>query len=353
MILGKLTPGCFAKVVGTLKRTCHFVRIFQNMAPPDTFRCRLRFRVQKKLNISAREHVFRVRGRDIVLAPPLSDQNIADSEWLVFNARGFATEPEATEFGHKLRAALEVSSVATRFGVDAGQDRATSGLGALYREQIAEQTGTLIRNNIHGVDVFVDSPNVRILHSSITGVVLAGPEPLLSDLDGLHDIAVNASPRSKDVILLLNAALMQPHPVAQIVFAFSAVEMLGQLQTDWTDDQKRLLEKLANDAETSSTVNAAEGNEIALAIRRSHRLSLRQGVLRLLDDLDLAALKPAWDKAYEERSTLIHGLAPQPGVDYSDLARRVVSLCGRILLKAIAAEIPEANRHVDKFYEPA
>ena len=62
---------------------------------------------------------------------------------------------------------------------------------------------------------------------------------------------MNASPLAKDVILLLNVALMQPHPVAQIVFAFSAVEMLGQQQTDWTDDQKRLLEKLAEDAKTS------------------------------------------------------------------------------------------------------
>src|SRR3989442_4062252 len=322
------------------------------MAAPDTFRCRLRFRVLTHLNIRARKHTFRVRGHDVVLSPPLPDQNISDSDWLVCNARGFATETEATEFGHKLRAALEISSVSTRLGVDAGTDIATTGLGAVFKRQIAKQNGPLIRDNIHGVDVFVDDPSIRFMDITATGGALAEAEPVMSDLDYLYDIAVNASPLAKDVILLLNVALMQPHPVAQIVFAFSAVEMLGQQQTDWTDDQKRLLEKLAEDAKTSSTVNATEVSEVALAIGRSHRLSLRQGVLRLLDNLDLAALKPAWDETYDERSSLIHGLAPRPGVDYSDLARRAVNLCGRILLKAIATEIPEANRYVNKYYEP-
>ncbi|HTL01862.1 MAG TPA: hypothetical protein VL243_06530 [Vicinamibacterales bacterium] len=46
----------------------------------------------------------------------------------------------------------------------------------------------------------------------------------------------------------------------------------------------------------------------------------------------------------------MHGLAPRPGADYGDLAHRTVSLCGQILLKAAAAEIPQADRHVAKMY---
>lgn len=299
--------------------------------------------------MKTRDHRLQVAGHEVVLSPPLPDQDIADNEWLIFNAWGFATEAEAREFGHRLRAALEVSSVATRLGVDAGRDLATAGLGKHVRQRIAEQTGALVRDNVHGLDVFVDNPNVRIFNLSGSGTVRANPEPLLSDLDGLHVVAANASPRSKDVILLLNAALMQPNPVAQIVFAFSAVEMLGQ-QATWTGGQKRLLEKLAEEAEASSMANAAERSEVAEAIRSSHRLSLRQGVLRLMDALDLMPLKPVWDKTYAERSTLVHGLAPRPGADYGDLAFRTVSLCGRILLKAVAAEIPAANHHVDRFY---
>ena len=43
-------------------------------------------------------------------------------------------------------------------------------------------------------------------------------------------------------------------------------------------------------------------------------------------------------------------LAPRPGADYGDLAHRTVSFCGQILLKAAAAEIPQADRHVATMY---
>jgi hypothetical protein len=206
-----------------------------------------------------------------------------------------------------------------------------------------------MRDNIHGLDVFVDDPLVPIFAVQMTATVRASPDPFLGDLDALFDVAVNLTKRTQDVILLLNAALMQSNPVAQIVFAFSAVEMLGQ-QRPWTDEQKRLLAQLATAAKASTLASVGERAEVADAIRNSHGLTLLQGVLRLLDDLGLGDLKKPWDAIYKERSTLVHGLAPQPGVDYTDLAHRAVGLCGRILLKVVAAEIPTADRYVDRFY---
>jgi len=132
---------------------------------------------------------------------------------------------------------------------------------------------------------------------------------------------------------------MQREPVAQIVFAVSAVEMLGQDEA-WSENQKRLLETLSIDAREANIGSIEERTEVALALTKSiHRLSLRQGVLRLLDRLGLSHLKKEWDSLYGERSALVHGLAPRPGVEYSTLAYRTVSLCGQILTKAIATEI--------------
>ena len=89
---------------------------------------------------------------------------------------------------------------------------------------------------------------------------------------------------------------------------------------------------------------------MADAIDHLQRLSLRQGVLRLLADLGIGHLRPLWDKTYAERSTLIHGLAPKPGADYSEFANRVVNLCGYILMKAIAIDVPLADQHAEKIY---
>lgn len=321
-------------------------------APVTTFRARLRFRLLKKLSINEPEHRLTVAGREVVLSSPVPDTPICDSEWLVMNARGFSTEDEARNFGHKLRSAIELASVSTRLGVDAGRDLATSGLGRAVKDHIAKETGTLARDNVHGLDVFEDNPNVRIFNLSATGTIHAGPEhPFLHVVTEIHEAAPLASARARDVILLLNYALMRAEPVAQIVFAFSAVEMLGQSES-WTEDQKRLLSEVADAAEGTSTGNADERKEVADAIRKSlHRLTLRQGVLRLLDALELAHLKKDWDAIYAKRSTLVHGLAPRPGADYGELAFRAVSLCGQILLKAIAADVPAANRYADKFYE--
>jgi hypothetical protein len=148
----------------------------------------------------------------------------------------------------------------------------------------------------------------------------------------------------------MNYALTRSDPVAMIVFAVSAVEMLGQ-EEQWSEAQIQLLAQLADAAEKCSSNSIDERREVAEAIRRNfHKLSLRQGVIRLLVSLNLNLLKKKWDELYNERSTLVHGLAPRPGIDYGDLASRTMGLCGRILLTAVAREVEGADKHLDKFY---
>lgn len=207
------------------------------MNNPETFRVRFRFRLQKKLNIESVDYKFNVGAYEIVLSPQLSDVKICDSEWLVMNARGFESEGQAKTFAEKLKTACEVSSIATRLGVDSGVDRPTAAVGELVKKQTLGETGIKIRDNVHGVDVFPDDPNTRIFHMNATGTVRASPDPFLSDLSNLYNLVESLSQQTKDIVLLLNYALMRPEPVAQIVFSFSAVEMLGQSE-EWNTAQK-------------------------------------------------------------------------------------------------------------------
>jgi len=315
-----------------------------------TFRVRFLFRVGKKLNISRNEYRFNVGKHEVALSTQTSDVAISQSEWLVMNAKGFGSESEARSFANRLKTAAEISSVSARLGIDSGIDLPTAGVGQIAKGRILEQVGLLLRDNVHGVDVFEDDPNVRIFQMNLTASLLTPPDPFLSDLNILLDESENLSPKAKDVILLLNYALIRPDPVAQIVFVTSAVEMLGQ-QEEWSADQKLLLEKVANDAECAIIGTAEERHEVSAAIKRgTHRIGLRQGVVRLLDALGLGHLKNEWDVLYGQRSTLVHGLAPKPGVDYTELALKTVSLCGQILLTVIAKEVPKARSHIDKFY---
>jgi len=317
----------------------------------ETFRARFRFRLQKKLNLKAKEYRLEVGTCGVLLTPQLPERDICNSEWLVMNTRSFESEEEARAFGQKLKTACEVSSVGARLGIASGVDLPTSRFGKIVKDHVSEQSGILLRNNVHGVDVFPDNPNVRIGHFSPTVTVLAGPDPFLADINRLFGVVENTSQRTRDIVLLLNYALMRPEPVAQIVFAFSAVEMLGQNE-EWSADQKQLLNQLADSAQNHVIGSAQEREEVAEAIRKGmHRLSLRQGVLRLLTCLHLDHLKPIWDDLYGKRSALVHGLAPKPGADYRELAHKTVSLCGQVLLKAVATEVMGANSHVEEFYE--
>lgn len=288
---------------------------------------------------------------NVVLTPQLDEMDICDSEWLVMNSKSFDSEEEARTFARKLKAACEVSSVGARLGIDSGVDLVTSGFGKMVKDHVREQSGLVLRDNVHGIDVFPDEPNVRIGHFSATGVVRKEPDPFLSDINSYFGIVENASKRTTDIILLLNYALMRPEPIAQIVFAFSAVEMLGQNEA-WSAVQKQLINDVAKYAQNRTIGSQADRDEVSEAIRKGmHKLSLRQGVLRLLTTLDLNHLKPIWDDLYSKRSTLVHGLAPKPGMDYGELAFKTVSLCGHILLKAIATEVSGADSHISKFYE--
>lgn len=316
----------------------------------DTYRARIRFRVAKKLNITDSKYPFVVAGRETLLQAPSEETLIQDSEWLVINTRGFAGEDDARNFGRNLQMALHLASAVTRLGLDPGQDIPTTALAQHIKLQIAESSGAKIRDNVHGLDVFVDDPNVTIFSFQGAGVVLANPELFLTYAAELHSAASGMTEEARDIVLLLNFALMRPEPVAQIIFSISAVEMLGQ-EEQWSDTQKTMLKQLAGSVQGMTFGSELERGEVVDAIQRAvHRISLRQGVFRLLNRLNLSHLRKPWDAIYGERSRLVHGLAPVPGARYDDLAGRTLNLCGQILLTRVALEVPSIRKHLDMFY---
>jgi hypothetical protein len=315
-----------------------------------TYRVRFRFHLHKQFNMKERERHLTIAGRAVVLAASMPDTDIENDYWLVMNARNFENEEAAKAFGKKLKRAVDLSSAISRLGVDSGVDKATTSFSTMTKDAAFAADGTLLRDDVHGVDVFQDQQHVRIGQIRMVGMVRAPSEPFLTDLDSLYKVVDGGTERARDIVLLLNYALTRRDPVAQFVFAISAVEMLGQEET-WSDSQRKLLAQLASAAEDSTVASSSECREVADAIRRStQKISLRQGVIRLLESLGLTELRKKWDELYEERSRLVHGLAPQPGVRYDELAFRTVSLCARILLTAVAREIEGADRHLEKFY---
>ena len=303
------------------------------------------------MNLSATQHRLEIGGREVTMSALNGEALINASDWLVMNVVGLPTYEEAQQFGLRLKAGVELAAAATRLGADVGRDLATASLAQSVKDHILRETGAIVRDNVHGLDIFEDDPNVTFLSVNGNGKVMANADRFLSLATEIHAHAIGLSQRAQDVLLLLNFALMRSDAVAQIVFAFSAVEALGQ-EESWTPAQKEVLSALATAARGSTSAAEAEREEIAQAIEKGlYRLSLRQGVMRLLQRLGLSQLRSEWDSLYSQRSTLVHGVAPYPGATYDELAYRAMNLCGLILLRAAASEIPQLDGHVDMYYQ--
>lgn len=312
------------------------------------WRIRLRFRTGKALNTDDTERWLEIASRPVRLSSLKDGQPLKEARWLVMGATGLRSEPEAREFGEHLKLAMAFSSLCCRLGVDLGHDLPTSVPGSVLIDAFRERDGTEVRANVHGLDVFPDDRPTRFFVMEADVSVLASAERFLAHVEWAAPLLPEALPNTRHAITLLNAALMSMEPLSRLALAISAVEMLGQGE-QWSRGQRGLLERLACAADSADDVDPAEAAEVADAIRRStHRLGLRQGVLRVLDALDLDHLKSEWDAVYGKRSGLFHGTLRLTQGEVSQIADEAFTLCARIVLAAAEAEgAPSPDRLQD------
>lgn len=306
------------------------------------YRMRLRFRLAKSFASEELEKSILIDGRQVIIKSRTRGEALSEAKWVIAGANGFVNEDEARAFGKRLRHAIHFAALVDRNGVDCGRDLATCSYSDELKTAVYKNTGEKLRDDIHGIDVFVNDGTAAFLSIQMTGVVRAQVDPFLSDLRQFYPWTEKVTPKVERILIMLHSVLTNQEPVAQIVLAISTVEQLGQDQ-QLSSGQKELLSKLASMALASDDVSLDEAHEIADAVSKIHKLGLRQGVMRLLSATDLRHLKNEWDAIYGERSKLVHGLAPVPGVDYAPLADRTVNLCVRVLHRLMQVEIGAAE----------
>jgi hypothetical protein len=316
------------------------VQIAQDSTVADTtgFRIRLRARIAKGLTSEAASLNVMVMNKDVTMTSQNKKEPLNKAKWIVLEARGFSTEEAARRFGTRLRSILQLAALASRLGVDAGEDKPT----AWVSEDFARAKGLIKDNeriapNVHGLSILPDDDNTRFPVIDAQGTVTADPGHFVSALRELGGDAEISLGAASNVVRLLNFALMTSEPLAQMVLCFSAVEELGQ-NRKWSKSQKELIERLAVTAEETSEGTASERAEVADAIRKGlFPLGLLQGVKRLLSRFGLGSEWDEWDRLYRIRSGLFHGTARLSDDEIHQAARDTVTLCGRIIL-AIAAK---------------
>ena len=315
------------------------------------FRTRLRVRLAKPLTTTEKSYVFVVGGKNVILGSQDRAGTLEGATWVVFRAGGFETEKEAQEFGQHLKSIVDFAGVCDRLGFDVGQDRATSVFTQAGIEAIIPTLPGTSENdrywgaNIHGLMVMPDDEHNRILQVNIEAKVTADPKQFYGCIAELGENWPPVKPTVTKGLWLLNQALLTSESVAQIVLAIAAVEEMGQ-DEKWSPNQLQIIERLQAQVMDSADLGE-ERLEVASALKSIFKLSLRQGVLRLLVRVGLPHLKTEWDAIYGERSALVHGTAGITDRQLEELATKTVSICGAIVLATAqldGCKIPAAAR---------
>ncbi len=309
------------------------------MADKIGFRVRLRIRIAKGLTTEATNFSAVVSGKDVTISSQQKEEPLSKAKWLVLNARGFATEEAAQQFGTRLCSLVQLAALSSRLGADVGENKATSWVS----EQFARASGLIeeherIAPNVHGLAILPDNDSIRFPIINAHATVTADPEHFMSALRELGENDDIDLGRAAHGVHLLNFALMTSEPLGQMVLALSAVEEIGQKEK-WTEAQKGLIKQLANAAEASLEVSEGERAEVVNAIRTGlHRLSLRQGVMRLLSEVGLEHMQKEWKRLYDIRSGIFHGRAHLSNSEIDQAAGDTIRLCGRIIIAIIAKD---------------
>ena len=289
------------------------------------FRLYLQVRIGKALRTDEAFLTTDLEGREVRIRASLGP-SISKAEWLVFEARGFPTESEAHTFGERLRANVELAALCASPGVDTGLDEV---LGWVH-EEYGRPAGSLKPHqrrgpDVHGLLILPDDDNTVFSRSRAKGTTVSSLERFLEALRELADQPPITEPALALSVRLLNLARINAEPRARIVLAVSAVESVAE-DENWSAEQRDLIDKLAA---------GIADPEVKDAVERMHRISIRQGIKRVLERNRLDHLWEEWDALYKRRSRLFHGGGEFTNQEIGELASTATQLCDEIIFGII------------------
>ena len=268
-------------------------------------------------------------GREVTIRVRNRTPSISGAKWLVFEACGFPTEPEARAFGERLRANVQLAALCSALGADTGLDKLLS----YINEDAARSEGWLkphqrLVPDRHGLSVISEGGELLISHlGSATGSTTSKPEPFLGAMRELADHPPITESAMALSVRLLNLALINPQPLARIMLAVAAVEGVAEAEAGkWTGEQHALIKNLA--------VKIADP-EVKKAVERMPKISTGQRIKRVLDNNDLCHLWGKWKDLYKRRSRLFHGGKEFTKEEIQKLDSDARKLCGKIILTII------------------
>ena len=294
---------------------------------------------QRHLSIDALERSFVLLGHEVTIRSALQGKPISYSSFVAFDANDFASQSAASAFANALSRGLAWAGLVARVPVDLGDNDVT----AWFTEeklQTLREDGLQPLPGVHGLHVYETTG--KPYYSDVGRPTItsgASPDRFIGALE--QGCTINIGKRERLALGLVTQAALATEPLAKAALGLAAVEFLAGGAT-WSDDQRKLITALSDAAVSDRSLTRDEAKDVADAINRVRKNSVRQGLRRLLDDLGMEADWKSFSAIYDRRSAIFHGASvDQEGHwdlahDAYDLSRRIVQTA--ILLNAAMVE---------------
>ena len=275
-----------------------------------------------------------VNGRIYLLKLPQPKRNRfgARTKHVLLGTR-FQSHEAALDCGRRLKRALALFAAERRIGLDAGQDQATSSVSEAIKESVATQQGIQLRDDVHGLDVYVEQPPVRRLSMEGYGTSTYVIEEYEEPLQAFYEAQVTFSPKQQLAIDHYNLSHFENVPKTRFLTLITVVEVLSTRKKRSPAARAQLKELLL--AVRSSTLPVEEKRPLCDGIGNLKQESIsgacRDFVAQFLpkEDVDFFA------ECYKARSDLVHdGITKRPeAIDPTKLDL----LVSRLLIGALTA----------------
>lgn len=294
------------------------------------FRMRLRVRLGSKIASDSIKLKTTFCGRRVTIQSRYKDKPLSHSEWIVLSASRFKNVEAAAEFGLKLQKALAVSAALRGIPIDVGaQNNATFMTGDTVKDAVAEEGGFLL-DDVHGVDVYADTPRSFIMFGEATATTSWPPDRITELVEQMGSRISKLDERGTQAALLMNDAFMAQHPVAMLTLCVAAIEMLAAGE-QWNAPQKKWIKSLRRQLTEDRQLSAPEKAELDKGVEGLFNFGALAKTRRLLVHLGLDDLLTRWEELYRGRSNLFHGNQYLPFSEVQRLGGEARLVCKEIV----------------------
>jgi len=298
------------------------------------FGFRIRFNVEPSRRFSSDTNPVAVEDHGGSLKA-IEGATMADATRFALRMGGFATAEDAERVGFQWADAIVIAGLRLRTGFDVG--RFALGLGgasAYLKQLVREDFGIIIRNEVHGLDVFEDTPTTRFVAASGTAQGNMRADHLVTTLRASVP-PTPLAPKLRLALDLFGLARFERSPRVRFLTLISAIEVL----TTRAPSSAAALVLVDSWERALASADADVRDVLTNRLRELRRESIGVACRQLVRDHGGDAAVKDFRRLYDVRSTLVHD-GEVPGEDFSAVAQRATDLTALVLESLVSKIVP-------------